>query len=104
LCNHVRGLEFDISKSLNNVEELNRMIDSKQYENQSKEAELAEGEAEIHNLKAQMNSFMAELQHLKNLEVRYKEENSDLQMRIDQEGVSNVEMNGGIKEIEVRIR
>jgi len=44
---------------------------------------LGEAEAEIHNLKAQMNSFMAELQHLKNLENRYKEENSDLQNRID---------------------
>lgn len=65
---------------------------------------MAEGEAEIHNLKAQMNSFMAELQHLKNLEVRYKEENSDLQNRIDAEGTTNVELSGAIKEVEVRIR
>ena len=104
LANHIRSLEFDISKTLNNIEEMNRMIDQKQYDVKSKEGELAEAETEIHNLKNQMNSFMAELQHLKNLETRYKEENNDLQLRIDQEGVTNVELSGSIKELEVRIR
>lgn len=47
---------------------------------------------------------MNELQHLKTLEQRYKEENSDLQHRIDQEGCNNVELNGLIKELEVKIR
>ena len=51
-----------------------------------------------------MNNFMNELQHLKTLEQRYKEENSDLQHRIDQEGCTNVELNGLIKELEVKIR
>jgi len=27
LINHIRSLEFDISKSLNSIEELNRLID-----------------------------------------------------------------------------
>ena len=38
-----------------------------------------------------MNSFITELQHLKSLEMRYKEENFDVQRRIDQEGGTNVE-------------
>jgi peptidoglycan hydrolase CwlO-like protein len=41
---------------------------------------------------------------LKTLEQRYKEENSDLQNRIDSEGTQNVELNGSIKELEVKIR
>ena len=75
---HVRSLELDISKQMNTIEELNRLIDQKSHDNKYKEAELSEAEQEIHSLKAQMNSFMAELTHLKNLETRYKEENSDL--------------------------
>jgi len=47
---------------------------------------------------------MSELNHLKSLEQRYKDENSDLQRRIDQEGCQNVELSGAIKELEVKIR
>lgn len=43
-------------------------------------------EREISNLKNQLNSFVSELSHLKGLEQRYKEENSDIQKRIDMEG------------------
>jgi predicted nucleic acid-binding Zn-ribbon protein len=41
---------------------------------------------------------------LKSLEDRYKQENSDLQKRIDSEGSRNVEINQQIKEIELKIR
>ena len=51
-----------------------------------------------------MSNFMNELNHLKNLEQRYKDENGDLQRRIDQEGCQNVELSGAIKELEVKIR
>ena len=51
-----------------------------------------------------MNNFVSELNHLKTLEQRYKDENGDLQKRIDQEGGSNVELSGSIKELEVKIR
>ena len=47
---------------------------------------------------------MNELNHLKSLEQRYKEENSELQRRIDNEGCQNVEMSGAIKELEAKIR
>jgi chromosome segregation ATPase len=57
LQGHVRALEFDISKTLNKVEEMNRLIDQKSYDQKQKEAELAETETEIHNLKSQMNNF-----------------------------------------------
>ena len=46
LANHIRSLEFDISKTLNNIEEMNRMIDQKQYDVKSKEGELAEAETD----------------------------------------------------------
>ena len=51
-----------------------------------------------------MSNFMSELNHLKSLEQRYKDENGDLQRRIDTEGCSNVELSGAIKELEVKIR
>ena len=47
---------------------------------------MAECDREITSLKNQMSNFMSELNHLKSLEQRYKEENGDLQRRIDQEG------------------
>lgn len=51
-----------------------------------------------------MNNFMNELNHLKSLEARYKNENGDLQRRIDNEGCQNVELSGAIKELEAKIR
>lgn len=51
-----------------------------------------------------MNNFMNELNHLKSLEQRYKEENGDLQRRIDNEGCQNVELSGAIKELDAKIR
>ena len=47
---------------------------------------------------------MSELNHLNSLEQRYKDENGDLQRRIDGEGCQNVELSGAIKELEVKIR
>jgi chromosome segregation ATPase len=51
-----------------------------------------------------MSNFMNELNHLKSLEQRYKDENGDLQRRIDNEGCQNVELSGSIKELEAKIR
>ena len=36
--------------------------------------------------------------------MRYKEENSDIQRRIDQEGGTNVEFTGQIRDLEVKIK
>ena len=47
---------------------------------------------------------MNELNHLKSLEQRYKDENVDLQRRIDSEGGNNVDLSGKIKEFEIKIR
>lgn len=51
LSNHIRNLEFEISKCLNQVEELNRLIDQKTYDLKTKEQQLAECDREITNLK-----------------------------------------------------
>ena len=51
-----------------------------------------------------MNTFVAELNQLKALEMRYKEENFDIQRRIDQEGGTNVEFTGQIRDLEVKIK
>ena len=60
------------------MEELNRLIDQKTYDLKTKEQQLAECDREITNLKNQMSNFVSELNHLKGLEQRYKDENGDL--------------------------
>lgn len=75
LSSHIRGLEFEISKMLNQVQELNRLIDQKTMDLKGKEMSLSEADREITNLKTQMNNFINELNHLKSLEQRYKDEN-----------------------------
>ena len=54
------------------------MIDQKTFDLKSKEQQLAECDREITSLKNQMSNFMNELNHLKDLEPRYKDENGDL--------------------------
>ena len=71
-------LEFEISKALNQVEELNRSIDQKTFDLKNKEQALNEADREIASLKSQMSNFMNELSHLKSLEQRYKDENGEL--------------------------
>jgi len=44
------------------------------------------------------------LNHLKSLEEKYRNENQDLQKRIDSEGSRNIELNTQIKELEGKIR
>jgi chromosome segregation ATPase len=104
LASHIRTLEFEISKALNKVEELNRAIDQKTFDLKGKEQQLDDADKEIHGLKIQMSNFMNELNHLKGLEQRYKDENGDLQRRIDNEGCQNVELSGAIKELDAKIR
>lgn len=60
------------------MEELNRVIDQKTFDLKSKEQNLEDADREINALKLQMNNFMNELNHLKSLEARYKDENGDL--------------------------
>jgi len=47
---------------------------------------------------------MSELQHMKQLETKYKDENKDLHSRTDQEGRSNVHLIGQLKDLENKIR
>ena len=100
----LRALEFEISKTLNRVEDLNRQIDGKTNDLKNKEQQLEDCEREITNLKSQLTSFVSELNHLKNLEYRYKEENTEIQRRIDLEGNQNVDFASQIKEMETRVR
>lgn len=51
LAGHIRNLEFEISKQLNCVQELNRMIDQKTLDLKGKEINLADADREITNLK-----------------------------------------------------
>lgn len=61
-------------------------------------------EGEIIQLKNQVVSFQNELNHLKSLEEKYRNENSDLQKRIDSESSRNIEMSANIKDLEMKIR
>ena len=51
LSGRIRALEYDISKSLSRIDDLNRVIDSKSYELKNKEGTLAEAESEVGKLK-----------------------------------------------------
>lgn len=61
-------------------------------------------EGEIIQLKNQVVSFQNELNHLKSLEEKYRNENGDLQKRIDSESQRNIEMSANIKDLEMKIR
>jgi len=54
-------MEFEISKSLNRTEDLNRQLDQKQYEMKQKEQAVGECEREMTTLKSQLQSFVNEL-------------------------------------------
>lgn len=51
-----------------------------------------------------MQSFHNELNHLKALEDKYRNENVDLTKRVDAEGQRNIELSTSIKDFEVKIR
>ena len=104
LAARIRAIEYDISKSLARIDDLNRIIDQKTYDLKSKEATLAEAEGEVHKLKAQQASYQKELEHLKSLEERYRLENTDLQRRIDAECAKNLDLGASIKDLEAKIR
>ena len=55
-------------------------------------------------MKNQVVSFQNELNHLKSLEEKYRNENGDLQKRIDSESQRNIELSNSIKELESKIR
>ena len=57
LSGHIRSLEFEISKQLNTVQEMNRLIDQKTLDLKGKEVSLADADREITNLKTQLSNF-----------------------------------------------
>lgn len=83
---------------------MNKLIDTKTFDLKNKESQLIDCEGEIIQLKNQIVSFQNELGHLKALEEKYRNENGDLQKRIDTESSRNIELTSSIKELEVKIR
>jgi len=51
LTNNIRHLEYEISKSINKIEDFNRIIDAKIGDIKSKEKNIAEADGEISQLK-----------------------------------------------------
>ena len=100
----IRAIEYDISKSLGKIDDLQRIIDQKSYDNSQKENQLNEVDADVARLKSQNNNYKNELDHLKGLEQRYRGENADLQRRNDDEGRKNYDSNNQIKDLEAQIR
>lgn len=49
----IRAIEYDISKSLARIDDLNRVLDEKTYALKQKEQALIDAETELHKLKAQ---------------------------------------------------
>ena len=83
---------------------MNKLIDTKTFDLKNKETQLYDCEGEIIQLKNQVVSFQNELNHLKSLEEKYRNENGDLQKRIDSESARNIEMSANIKDLEMKIR
>ena len=54
LAAKIRTLEYDISKSLSRIDDLNRLIDQKSYDLKTKDTSLGEAENEVLKLKAQL--------------------------------------------------
>lgn len=86
------------------IDDLNKLIDTKTFDLKNKETQLYDCEGEIIQLKNQVVSFQNELNHLKSLEEKYRNENGDLQKRIDSESARNIEMSANIKDLEAKIR
>lgn len=78
LAARIRSFEYDISKSLARIDDLTRIIDQKTYDLKSKEATLIEAESELAKLRSHLDRLEKDLAHLKALEERYRQENSDL--------------------------
>ncbi len=88
----VRAVEFDISKSLARIDELNRLLEERQLALKQKEQALIDAETDLLKLKNQLVAYQKELEHLRALEERYRAENADVQRRIDQETLKNGEL------------
>ena len=69
-----------------------------------KQTSLYEAEDELKRLGETENKYAMELDRLKALEERYRNENMDLQKRIDDESGRNHELGASIKDTEMKIR
>ena len=47
----IRAIEYDISKALGRIDDLNRVLDDKSFALKNKEAALVDAETELHKLK-----------------------------------------------------
>lgn len=104
LAARIRAVEYDISKSLARIDDLSRVYDQKSYDLKAKETTVVEAENELVKLRAQEASYRKELDHQRSLEERYRQENLELQRRIESETVRLGEIQSGVKELEVKIR
>ncbi len=100
----IRQLENDIQKCLSRIDDLNRIIDQKTYDLKQRQGGLYEAEDELKRLNEQEAKYAMELERLKSLEERYRNENMDLQKRIDDESSRNHEFGANIKDVEMKIR
>lgn len=78
LQNQIRALESMLSKQLNSLEEINRATEQKRQDARNIEMHGDEAEKELAGMKNQLKNFLSELDHLKGLEKRYKDENMEL--------------------------
>lgn len=100
----IRAIEYDISKALGRIDDLNRVLDDKAFALKNKEAALVDAESELIKLRAQQTSYQKELEHLRSLDERYRSENADIQRRIDQESIRNAELTRLIQDNDAKIR
>jgi len=53
----IRAIEYDISKALGRIDDLNRVLDEKTFSLKNKEAALADAESELLKLRSQQASY-----------------------------------------------
>ena len=76
------------------------MLNTRTTELKNREQQLLECEGEILQLQNQVACFQNELNHLKQVEEKYRVENTDLQKRIEGEEGKNSGIKKGIMEFE----
>ena len=97
------SIESQIQIQCGKIESMNNKLDAKIQELDDKAFEYEECEAEIIQFETQVENFRAELAHLQDLEIKYKEENEDLTYKIKEEARKNMELSKQVNNIETKV-
>ena len=87
----LRQLVSEVQRVDDKSSETERLIELKTRDLKQKEQQAETCARDVLTLKGQLNSFSAELNNLKSIEAKYKEENEEIQRNINEESCANAE-------------